>query len=42
MKTEEVEKRQYARARNVYKILIKKVLGTETRHIGDEKNKNIF
>jgi hypothetical protein len=39
MKTEEVEKRQHARARNVYKILTEKVIGTETWNRGDEKIK---
>jgi len=37
-KTEEVEKRQHARAQNLYKFLIKKkALGTETWNRGDEK-----
>jgi hypothetical protein len=35
MKTKEVEKRQHELARNVYKILIKKLLRTETWNIGD-------
>jgi hypothetical protein len=37
MKTEEVQKRQHAGARNVYKILIEKVLGKETRNRVDKK-----
>jgi len=39
MKPEEVGKRQHARARNVYKILIEKVLGTDTWNRGDEEIK---